>query len=81
MVNKASLKKRIFAQCYIWILLILMYLPVIVLMIYSFTTSTSLGSWKGFSFDLYSSLFGDVEVQKAVGNTIIIALVSASWPP
>lgn len=78
MVNKVSLKKRIFAQCYIWILLILMYLPVIVLMVYSFTTSTSLGSWEGFSFELYRSLFADVEVQKAVGNTVIIALVSAS---
>ncbi len=70
--------KRIFAQCYIWVLLILMYLPVLVLMIYSFTTATTLGDWKGFSFDLYGQLFQDREIQVAVGNTAIIALVAAT---
>ncbi|MCH3910022.1 MAG: ABC transporter permease [Bacilli bacterium] len=78
MVKKASLWKRIFAQCYIWILLILMYLPIVVLMIYSFTTSTSLGTWNGFSFDLYVQLFNDHSVQVAVGNTVIIAVVAAT---
>lgn len=78
MVNKASLGKRIFAQCYIWILLILMYLPVLVLIIYSFTDAQTLGDWQGFTFDLYGKLFQDEAVQIAVGNTLIIAIVSAT---
>jgi spermidine/putrescine transport system permease protein len=55
-----------------------MYLPIVVLMIYSFTTSTSLGTWNGFSFDLYVQLFNDHSVQVAVGNTVIIAVVAAT---
>jgi len=71
------LAKQIFAQCYIWVLLILMYLPVLLLMIYSFTNSTNLGTWNGFTFDLYVSLFHDSDVQIAVGNTVIIAVTAA----
>lgn len=67
---------RILGESYIWLLLLLMYLPVLVLMIYSFTTSTNLGQWNGFSFDLYAQLFQDHEVQVAVGNTVILALVA-----
>ena len=70
--------KIIFAQSFIWILLIAMYLPVLVLMVYSFTTATTLGDWKGFSFDLYGQLFQDHEIQVAVGNTVIIALAAAA---
>jgi spermidine/putrescine transport system permease protein len=70
--------KIIFAQCFIWVLLILMYLPVLVLMIYSFTTSTTLGDWSGFSFELYGKLFQDKEIQTAVGNTAIIAVTAAT---
>jgi len=46
-------------------------------MIYSFTNSTNLGTWNGFTFDLYVSLFHDSDVQIAVGNTVIIAVTAA----
>jgi spermidine/putrescine transport system permease protein len=70
--------KKALAQSYIWILLLLMYAPIFVLIIYSFTDSVKLGSWNGFSFDLYRQLFADTKVQIAIGNTVIIALISAS---
>lgn len=81
--EKRLLFWKCFGQCYIWLLLILMYLPVIVLMIYSFTvgeggSDLNLGEWGHFSFDLYVRLFKDVQVQRAIGNTIIIALLSAT---
>ena len=69
--------KKIFGQCYIWLILILMYLPVLVLIAFSFTTATNVGEWSGFSFDLYSSLFKSEEILIALGNTVIIAVVSA----
>jgi spermidine/putrescine transport system permease protein len=76
--SKKLLLKRIFANTYIWLLLLLMYLPVLVLMIYSFTNAKTLGDWNGFSFDLYVQLFQDHDVQVAVGNTVIIAVVTAT---
>jgi spermidine/putrescine transport system permease protein len=76
MVNKAPLWKRILAQCYIWVLLILMYLPVLLLIIYSFSTA-QLGQPIDFSWQNYADLFKNREIQVAVGNTVILALVTA----
>ncbi len=70
--------KRILAQCYIWVILILMYVPILVLIAFSFTTATNVGEWTGFSFDLYAALFQNDEIMIALGNTVLIAVISAS---
>lgn len=80
--EKKTFLWKCIGQTYIWLLLLLMYLPVLVLMIYSFTVSESggdlnLGEWGKFSFDLYINLFKDAQIQRAIGNTVIIALLSA----
>ena len=69
--------KKILGQCYIWLILILMYLPVLVLIAFSFTNSVNVGVWKGFSFELYGDLFRTREVMVALANTVIIAITSA----
>ena len=69
--------KKIIGQCYIWLVLILMYLPILVLIAFSFTNSVNVGVWKGFSFDLYADLTRSPEVLTALGNTLIIAVTSA----
>ena len=69
--------KKILGQCYIWLILILMYLPVLVLIAFSFTNSVNVGVWKGFSFELYGDLFRTKEVMVALANTVIIAITSA----
>lgn len=70
--------KRILASCYIYLILLLMYLPILVLIVFSFTTSSNVGEWTGFSFELYPRLFQDAEIMTALGNTIVIALISAA---
>lgn len=70
--------KRILASCYIYLILLLMYLPILVLIVFSFTTSSNVGEWTGFSFELYPRLFQDTEIMTALGNTIVIALISAA---
>ena len=69
--------KKIIGQCYIWFILILMYLPILVLIAFSFTKATNVGVWTGFSFDLYGELFQNKEVMVALANTLIIAFSSA----
>ncbi|MBO6280657.1 MAG: ABC transporter permease [Bacilli bacterium] len=69
--------KKIFGQCYIWIILLLMYLPVLVLIAFSFTEATNVGEWTGFSFNLYPRLFQSEEIMVALGNTVLIAVISA----
>ena len=69
--------KKIFGQCYIWLILLLMYLPILVLIAFSFTKSVNIGVWKGFSFELYGDLFRSKEIMTALANTLIIAITSA----
>ena len=69
--------KKIFGQCYIWLILILMYLPVLVLIAFSFTEATNVGEWTGFSFNLFPRLFQSTEIMTALANTLIIAISSA----
>lgn len=76
--EKKALIKKIFAQIYIWLLLLIMYAPILVLVVFSFTNTDVLGTWNGFTFELYANLFKNEDIMKAVGNTLIIALVSSS---
>lgn len=78
MVNKKNLIKKILAQTYVWLILFLMYLPILTLIAFSFTKATNLGTWTGFSFDLYADLFKSQEIMVALGNTLIIAFVSSA---
>ena len=75
--------KKFIAQCYIWILLIVLYAPIVFISVFSFTESKVLGNWTGFSTKLYSNLFsgemaGGSSLMQAIQNTLIIALVAAS---
>ena len=69
--------KKIIARSVLFLVLFLMYLPILVLIVFSFTTSTELGHWTGFSFELYKDLFENDSLMSAIGNTLLIALVSA----
>ena len=69
--------KKILSYCYIYLILLFIYLPVFYLIVFSFTASTTLGVWSGFSFKLYGDLFTNQETLTALGNTLIIAAISA----
>lgn len=73
--------KRFFAQTYLWALLALLYAPIIIIGIFSFTEAKVLGNWTGFSTKLYTSLFsGGVRhsLLDAIENTFTIALIAAA---
>ena len=69
--------KKILAYSYVYLILLLMYVPILVLIVFSFTNATYIGTWNGFSFELYAQLFESEEIMIAIGNTIIIAVISA----
>ncbi len=73
--------KRFFAQTYLWLLLALLYAPIIIIAIFSFTESKVLGNWTGFSTELYTSLFSGENnggLLMAIQNTLTIALIAAT---
>lgn len=72
--------KKFFAQAYIWILLTILYAPIVIIAVFSFTEAKVMGNWSGFSTELYRSLFtGGISnsLIKAIINTLSIALIAA----
>lgn len=72
--------KNILSRSYIGILLVMLYAPILIIIIFSFTEAKVLGNWTGFSFKLYSSLFHvgvHHSLVNALWNTLIIGLVAS----
>ena len=73
--------RRIIEQTYLWVLLILLYAPILIIVVYSFTEAKVLGNWTGFSFKLYESLMNTGahhSLMNACINTLAIALIAAT---
>lgn len=69
--------KKILGNSYLAIVLLIMYAPILLLIAFSFTDSTNIGTWNGFSFDLYKQMIQNEEIMDALKNTIIVAVVSS----
>ena len=68
------------SQAYLWLLLLVLYAPIALIAVFSFTKSKILGNWTGFSLDLYVNLFtgkADAGLNSAIWYTVVIALVAA----
>lgn len=76
-----TILKKALCQGYLWLLLLLLYSPIIIIMIFSFTESKVMGNWTGFSLKLYQNLT-DIgthhSLADALTNTISIALITAT---
>ena len=75
--------KKVLAKSYLGLVLLMLYLPIIFIAIFSFTTAKSLGNWTGFTFPLYENLFTEansssVALLSALKNTILIALMAST---
>ncbi|MEL7036896.1 MAG: ABC transporter permease [Cyanobacteria bacterium J06592_8] len=87
-----DLQIRKLGKCWLWIQATLaiafLYLPILILVIYSFNSSRLNAVWTGFTLDWYLSLFGQVtdttanfsavEVWDALNNSLIIAIFSTA---
>ena len=69
--------KKIIGKSYLILILLLMYAPILLLIAFSFTDSTNIGTWNGFSFELYRQMFQNEEIMTALKNTILVAVVSS----
>lgn len=71
-------KKKIqLSTIYLWIVLALMYLPIIVIIVYSFNESKLSSSWDGFSLTWYKQLFKDRSMGEALINTLVLGCLSS----
>ena len=58
------------------LVLAFLYAPIILLAIYSFSGSRLPGEWGGFTTEWYVRLFDDSRIQKTIGSSVRVALVS-----
>lgn len=63
-------------KLYLYLILLFLYAPIIVLIVYSFNES-KYRVWTGFSFKWYIELFQDSQIMAALSNTLIVAVVAA----
>ena len=74
--------KKVLSKAYLYLLLAMLYAPLLFIAVFSFTESRVLGSWTGFSIRLYANLLGGgvsggPSLLAAVENTLLIALIAA----
>ncbi|MGJ8547734.1 MAG: ABC transporter permease [Sulfitobacter sp.] len=60
-----------------WLVLAFLYLPVLVLIVYSFNDNRTATVWTEFSFKWYGRTFSNPAIQVAAWNSIILAVTSA----
>ena len=54
-----------------------LYIPLVIVIVYSFNNSRLNAEWVGFTFDWYDKLFHDEEMLAAAGNSLAIALTAS----
>ncbi len=62
---------------YTALVFIFLYMPIFVLILYSFNSSNSTSTFEGFSLKWYRELFSDSATLDALKNTLILAILSA----
>ncbi len=68
---------KILSKFYIALIFILLYIPIAVLIVFSFNESGSLAEFTSFSFVWYEELFNDEEAFSALTNSLVLAVSSS----
>jgi spermidine/putrescine transport system permease protein len=68
---------KILKRAYLIIMLLFIYLPILILAVYSFTSATQIGAIRGFSLQNYVTLFTTPELTDMIRGTLLLALGSA----
>lgn len=70
--------KNIFSKCYLALILLFLYAPILVLIVLSFNNSRSRVTWGGFTLDWYVRLFSNSQILEALKTTLILGFASAA---
>jgi spermidine/putrescine transport system permease protein len=58
--------------------LVFLYLPIVVLLVFSFNASRFAASWQGFSWHWYGQLLQNSVLHAATWNSLVVAVVSTT---
>ena len=69
-------KSSKFSRIYLGVIFFLMYLPIAVVVVFSFNESKLPVAFTGFSMKWYENLFADSDMMEALGNSLILGVLS-----
>lgn len=69
-------KRKIGSKIYVALVMVFLYLPIAVLILYSFNNGKT-SVWKGFTLKWYYELFNNSAIMTSLCNTLIIAVLAA----
>ena len=78
MTAKRRRKRKLFSPIYLTLVLIILYLPILMVIIYSFNSGRTIGAWQGFTMSWYTRLFGNALMADALKNSLILAVLSSA---
>lgn len=71
------MKKQIAAPAVILIVLLFLYAPILILAFFSFTDASQIGTFQGFTWQNYVTLFTTEELRDMIVGTVVLALGSS----
>ena len=74
--------RKLLVKSFIGIVLIILYLPIVWMIVFSFTDTPSFSGWNGFSFQNYIDLFtgqgsNSARIQEAIVNTLFVGVLTS----
>ena len=74
---KNKISKYKFLSLYSFIIYSVIYIPIIILIVFSFNDSKINAMWQGFTFKWYLELFNNSDIVTAMTNSLMVAFASA----
>lgn len=71
-------KKRIGSRIFIGLVFLFLYLPIFLLIIFSFNAGDSSAVWKGFSLNWYAALFQNRLIMESLYTTLLVSLLATA---
>lgn len=59
-----------------WVVFLFLYVPIVIVMVFSFSDHPNVGIWGGFTFDWYERMVGNDQLMRALRNSVIVGIVS-----
>jgi spermidine/putrescine transport system permease protein len=76
-LDKHGLKRPRLFPVFIGLVLVLMYVPILLVIVYSFNQSRLSSVWHGFTLNWYAELFKDRAMFEALRNSLVLAVLSS----
>ena len=75
--KKRKKKRNYFSPIYLTLVLLILYLPILMVIVYSFNSGRTISKWQGFSTMWYTRLFSNGLMADALVNSLVLAGLSA----